>query len=180
MINKSMYYVYAYLREDGTPYYVGKGQANRAWQKHRNHKVPADDKIVILESDLTEVDAFRLEKEYIAKYGRKDLGTGILRNMTDGGDGIMGHKHSEETKKKIALARVGKPTNLGKKMSEEQKEKLRQANLGKKAPDGTGAKISAAKKGKPGKPRSPETRAKMIAAQLARWAEIKRNQEQNQ
>ena len=180
MINKSMYYVYAYLREDGTPYYIGKGQDNRAWQKHKHHKVPTVDKIIILESNLAEIDAFRLEKEYIAKYGRKDLGTGILRNMTDGGDGIMGHKHSEETKKKIALARMGKPTNRGKKMSEEQKEKLRKANLGKKVPAEIGAKISAAKKGKPGKPRSLETRAKMIAAQVARWAEIKRNQEQNQ
>ena len=178
MINKSMYYVYAYLRQDGTPYYVGKGQADRAWQKHRNHKVPADDKIVILESNLTEIDAFRLEKEYIAKYGRKDLGTGVLRNMTDGGDGIMGHKHSEETKKKIALARIGKPTNLGKKMSEEQKEKLRQANLGKKVSTKTGEKISAAKKGKPEKPRSEETKVKMRASQLARWA--KRNQELDQ
>ena len=175
-----MYYVYAYLREDGTPYYVGKGQADRAWQKHKYHKVPSDDKIVILESDLIETDAFKLEQHYIQKYGRKDLGTGILRNMTNGGDGIPGHKHSEETKKKIALARIGKPTNLGKKMSDEQKEKLRKVNLGKKAPAGTGAKISAAKKGKPGKPRSPETRDKMIASQLARWAFKKSSQAPHQ
>lgn len=175
-----MYYVYAYLRDDGTPYYVGKGQSDRAWQKHKHHNVPSNDKIVILESDLTETDAFKLEQHYIQKYGRKDLGTGILRNMTNGGDGIPGHKHSEETKKKIALARMGKPTNLGKKMSEEQKEKLRQANLGKKVSTKTGEKISASKKGKPGKPRSPKTRAKMIASQLARWAEIKRNREPDQ
>jgi hypothetical protein len=172
------YYVYAYLRSDGTPYYVGKGSGDRAWQKHRYHNVPDKDRIIILESNLSEHEAFLSERKFIAQYGRKDLGTGVLRNMTDGGDGILGHKHSEETKKKIALARLGKPTNKGKKMSEEQKEKLRQANKGRKFSPEFGEKISAAKKGKPGKPRSPETRAKMKASQLARWA--KRNQEANQ
>jgi hypothetical protein len=173
-----MYYVYAYLREDGTPYYIGKGQGNRAWQKHRYHKVPENNKILILESNLTEDMAFQLEQKYITQYGRKDIGTGILRNMTDGGDGIVGHKHSEETKKKIALARLGKPTNLGKSMSDAQKQKLRKHNLGKVVSIETGQKISEAKKGKPGKPRSEETRAKMRASQLARWA--RRNQEPDQ
>jgi hypothetical protein len=165
-----MYYVYAYLRNDGTPYYVGKGQGDRAWRKHTYHKVPSKDKILILESNLTEELAFQLEKKYIQQYGRKDIGTGILRNMTDGGDGAMGYKHSDEAKKKIAQARLGKPTNLGKLMSDEQKEKLRQHNLGKIVAEETGKKISKAKKGKPGKPRSEETKAKMRASQLARWA----------
>lgn len=173
-----MYYVYAYLREDGTPYYIGKGQSARAWQKHKHHKVPSEDRIVILESNLTEIDAFDLERKYIQQYGRKDIGTGILRNMTDGGDGIMGHKHSEETKKKIALARLGKPTNLGKPMSDSQKQKLREHNLGKVVSAETGRKISEAKKGKPGKPRSEETRAKMKASQLARWAKRNRSPDQ--
>ena len=170
-----MYYIYACLREDGTPYYIGKGQADRAWAKHKYHKVPPPDKIIILESDLTEVDAFASERKYIQQYGRKDIGTGILRNMTDGGDGVVGHKHSEETKKKITLARMGKPTNLGKIMSEEQKQKLREVNKGKIVSADTGRKISEAKKGKPGKPHSEESKAKMKASQLARWA--KHNQE---
>jgi hypothetical protein len=175
-----MYYVYAYLREDGTPYYIGKGQANRAWKKHKYHAVPSNDKILLLETNLTENDAFKLEQFYIEKYGRKDLGTGILRNMTNGGDGIVGYKHSEETKKKIALARVGKPTNLGKKMSEEQKQKIREANKGRVVSAEIGKKISDAKKGKPGKIPSEETRIKRKASQLARWAKIKHNQELGQ
>jgi len=174
-----MYYVYAYLRPDGTPYYIGKGKDKRAWQKHRIHKIPPNDRIIFVETNLTEIGALAIERRLIRWYGRKDLGTGILRNRTDGGDGISGHKHTEAVKQKIAQARIGKPTNLGKTMSAEQKEKLSKANLGKKSPPGTGAKISAAKKGKPGKPRSPETRAKMIASQLARWA-MKKSQEHYQ
>ena len=173
-----MYYVYAYLRDDGTPYYIGKGQNDRAWQKHKYHKVPSNDKILILESNLTEETAFQLETKYIQQYGRKDIGTGILRNMTNGGDGIMGHKHSEETKQKISRARLGKPTNLGKTMSAEQKQKLREANLGKIVSVETGQKISKAKKGKPGNPRSEETKAKMRASHLARWAKHNREPDQ--
>jgi hypothetical protein len=64
-------------------------------------------------------------------------------------------------------------------MSESQKEKIRQANTGKIMPAEFGQKISAAKKGKPGKPRSEATRAKMIASQRARW-EVRRSREANQ
>ena len=101
------YYVYLYLREDGTPYYVGKGKDDRAF-KRRNMKYvqkPTDESRIMIQSkDLSEEDAFTLEKELIAKYGRKDIGTGILRNRTDGGDGPAGHIHTQESRNKMSVA----------------------------------------------------------------------------
>ena len=103
------YYVYAYLREDGSPYYIGKGKNKRAWQKYKDAiSKPSNDRIVIMESNLTELGAFALERFYISWYGRKDLGTGILRNMTDGGEGTEGRIHTDETKRLISEIKTGK------------------------------------------------------------------------
>jgi hypothetical protein len=131
------YYTYAYLREDRTPYYVGKGKGNRIYANHqRGISVPKDkSRIIFLKQNITEEEAFKHEIYMIAVFGRKDLGTGILRNKSDGGEktragGIgnfrKGTKHKEETKKLIGSYHKGKV------VSEETREKLREANIGKK------------------------------------------------
>lgn len=105
---KNPYYVYLYLREDKTPYYVGKGKGNRVYSKNRRLQPPPKDRILILDN-LTEEEAFRKEITLIKQYGRKDNGTGILANLTDGGEGSSGYTWTEEQihdKKKARNTRI--------------------------------------------------------------------------
>jgi hypothetical protein len=134
MVNPNRFYTYAYLREDRTPYYIGKGQGKRLYKKSKDEVGKPKDKsrIIFLKQNLTEQEAFRHEKYMIAVFGRKDLGTGILRNKTNGGDGSSGCKYTEERREKI------KGENnpfYGKTHSEEIKEKIRQSKLGENNPN---------------------------------------------
>ena len=119
-VKHNRYYVYSYLREDGTPYYIGKGTGDRAWVKNQSEVGKPTDKsrIIIVEKNLTNVGALAIERRLIEWYGRKDLGTGILRNQTAGGDGAPSHigwnkgmrgvyKLSAETKLKMSQTRKG-------------------------------------------------------------------------
>ena len=121
MVNPNRFYTYAYLREDKTPYYIGKGQGNRAYNQNRRVRPPKyKSKIIFLKQNLTEEEAFKHEIYMIAVFGRKDLGTGILRNMTYGGDGVP-NWGTPEQRSKLARKRVASMT------PEQRKESTRMA-----------------------------------------------------
>ena len=157
-VNKAKYFIYRHIRPDNNePFYIGLGKYNytyntynclynRAYSKSdRNNlwkKIVSKNfgnyEVEILLDELNYEEAVEKEKEFIKLYGRIHNGTGILSNLTDGGEGItghsfihteehnrkksealMGHPVSEETRRKQSLAKKGKP------LSEEHKLKLK-------------------------------------------------------
>ena len=157
----SDYYVYAYERKiaskhgpAGSFYYIGKGMGDRARANHGHIHVPKDPKrIVMIKVNLTEEDAFSLEKSQIKEYGRIDNGTGCLRNLTDGGEGPSGYKFTEEQCAKNSAAR--------KKYWENPEAR---------------AKMSATQKIVRG---TPESRVKNSATMKAVWTARRANQSKN-
>lgn len=168
---ESLYYVYVLFRENGTPFYVGKGKGSR-WHHHwtlaraghrgyrlniirdmlsRGIEIPK----VKLHEGLTEVTAHTYEIALIAAIGRRP--NGPLVNMTDGGDGASGAKRSPQTLAKMSAAMRGKsPTP-------EHRAKIA-ATLRSKTPPEVRARIDRprAKKG------SPEAAEKTAAANRGR------------
>ncbi len=93
----SKYYVYLHKKAtDGTPFYVGKGSGKRAHAHHNRsalwHNIVEKHgfEVELVKEGLEEEEAFQLECDLIAQYGRKDSGKGMLANHTDGGDGVRG------------------------------------------------------------------------------------------
>jgi len=162
------FYTYAYLRKDKTPYYIGKGKGNRIYSTDRKVKLPKDkSRIIFLKQNLTEDEAFRHETYMISLFGRKDLGTGILRNLTDGGGGSSGAVISEETRKKLSKSSKGNTNALGAIRSEETKKKISKVHKGKTLSEETRRKISESRKGSTnalGAIRSEETKKKISKA----------------
>lgn len=178
------FYVYAYVRsidslngKKGTPYYIGKGSKDRAWRLHSHIKKPKNyDSIIIIKDNLTEFVAHSLEMWLIKLWGRLNIKTGILHNKTDGGEGISGFKHSEETKRIISECNKNRSKETRQKLSlsqknriyseefkekmkiiarnrppksEETRKKLSIANTGKTHSENTKIKMSKIKKGIP-------------------------------
>lgn len=164
------FYVYqlrSSLEEE--PFYIGKGKGNRAYQHmypcHLSKNNPKTNKIkkliregieIVVEiiwEGLTNEEAERREVWAIHLWGRKDKGDGPLRNLTDGGEGgLPGFKHSDETKRKIALGNSNKVLTdemkrkldrTGYKHTEESRSKISKSLVGRKHSEETKAKIGA-------------------------------------
>jgi hypothetical protein len=183
------FYVYVYFRADGTPCYVGKGRGNR-WLRHewKSHN-PELSKILKrsngalqktkIRTGLTNKQAIEYEIAFIKSYGRiKDGGT--LVNMTDGGEGMEGHRFSPASR---LLMGVGK---RGKKQTQEHIQKLSDARKGRVHSQETrdmisaklsgrpktkehSAAVSETKKGKPGKRQTVEQRQKRSEMMKETW-----------
>jgi hypothetical protein len=111
------YYVYCYLTENRTPYYVGMGRGNRAYRHCNSYDAPVPERnlIIILEDGLTQASAWLREEIFIAIWGRKCDG-GILDNKARGGAGWGGGSPATpERKRKISKA------NRGRKLTAKQK-----------------------------------------------------------
>ena len=145
------YYTYAYLREDKTPYYIGKGRGRRIYSSWKRLKPPKDKtRIIFLKQNLTEEEAFKHEIYMIALFGRKDLGTGILRNRTNGGEGTSNWGTPEQRSERARKARAH--------MTPEQLSEIaRKANVQKKLKTTPEQRSASAKKWQANK--TPEQRS---------------------
>lgn len=155
--------VYRHIRTDlNIPFYIGIGkEVARAYCKvNRNQhwknivgKTSYD--VHILFDDVSYEFAKEKEKEFIELYKRKEDG-GILCNLTKGGDGVLGIRHTEEARKKM-----GEP-NKGKTISEWHRQRISEFHTGKIVSEETKKKMSESLLGKSlGKKASEDTRKKM-------------------
>lgn len=148
-----MAYVYRHIRLDkNEPFYIGIGTDKtykRANEKARRSefwkKIVSKTKyeIEIIYDDIDFELAKIKEKEFIKLYGRKNLGTGTLVNMTDGGDGTKGKIITDEYRRKLSEAAKGKiipqwqrdkisNSHIGHKWTQEQKDNLKKIRSNKK------------------------------------------------
>jgi hypothetical protein len=148
--------VYLHRRKDnGEIFYVGIGKKNRPYSKSKRNKFwnavaeKCGWSVEIICEGLSWDDACKKEIELIKQYGRRDLGEGILTNMTDGGEGNQniiytpewiekqriastGRIQSEETKKKRALKQTG--VNFSQERKNNISESKKGLNVGSKNP----------------------------------------------
>jgi len=128
-------YVYTHTRLDTNEiFYVGIGTQDNYKRASRSHNrtnywnnivKKCGWKVDVVFDNLTWEEACKIEVELIAKYGRVDLGTGTLVNLTNGGEGTLKRITTPETRLKMSKS------NKGRKYSEEHKAKTRNSMLGK-------------------------------------------------
>lgn len=114
--------VYSHKRLDNNQiFYVGieldsdkKQIGKRPYKKQGKSKIwnnivnKTDYIVEILLNNISNQEAVEVEKYLIKYYGRINLKTGTLANLTDGGEGITGFKHSKKTLLKMKKSATGR------------------------------------------------------------------------
>lgn len=180
MTNRSasgnIFYVYEHWRHDkagvsnGVCFYVGKGSGKRAWAmvKRNAHHKAIQSKLTsiglaidirIVARDLSESDAFALEIQRIADYGRANLA-----NKSTGGEGASGVKHTPETIAKIRESKRANPPTI----TDEWRRKISEAKMGKKKSAATRERMSKARTGEKRGPQKAAHAAHSRTAALGR------------
>lgn len=185
----SGFYTYLHCKPGGEIFYVGKGSGNRAYQlrhqRNRFHKNVVSKygeeniKVYIFECE-SEEEAYRDEIHQINHLRRDGF---ELVNLSEGGKGgIRGMRHSDETKRKIAIAKLGNKCGLGNKSrtgipsTDRQKEisslvhKGNGYNVGRKQSHESNEKRSSSLKGRK---ISEGTRLKMSTSAKVLWEKRK-------
>lgn len=147
-------YIYKWFRGDTNKiFYLGAGVNKRAWTLSRRNNLTINVvrkvgkkgvNIKIIKMKSWEA-ALKKEKELIKKYGRRDNKTGILTNMTDGGQGATGRPMSEHTKKAISKHNKKRIYTDEQKLNLSKKLKIIKSNVSKE----TRKKLSDKFKGVP-------------------------------
>lgn len=103
--------VYRHIRLDkNEPFYIGIGnEKSRAYDKRGRTNwwkniAKKGYEVEILFEDIDFEEAIKKEIEFIALYGRKNNSTGTLVNLTDGGQGTIGYRHTRESIEKCRFA----------------------------------------------------------------------------
>ena len=79
------YYVYLYLDEEATPYYVGKGTNSRCVDCHGDVPIPSDNRITKILMDVEEKVALQKEAELINKFKRIEDGGTLMNKVVPTG-----------------------------------------------------------------------------------------------
>lgn len=97
--------------------------------------------VICLESNILDCDIEAKEKYYISLYNTF-YENGIGYNMTEGGGGMCGYKHTEEAKKKISTGLIGH------KFPESRNKKIQEAMTGREYLPEWRASLSQSRKGR--------------------------------
>ncbi|MEJ5079775.1 NUMOD3 domain-containing DNA-binding protein [Ochrobactrum sp. MYb379] len=170
------YYTYLWRDAGGVPFYVGKGKGKRAWHTYKRSvafkEVYARGgcAVEIVDWFIHEAEAHAYEMVLIERYGRRDIGSGTLVNLTDGGDGssglskvvrakigaanrgnkyALGLVRSVETRARISKSKLGQKTRLGASLSEDTRKKISESLRGRPLTEDHRIKLSAISRGKP-------------------------------